>query len=374
MVTRSGLGAVIATVILAVLGLLWNYEELMITAVALGIVVALAILIAQRPLRATVDRRLTAVRVQRGDPLLLTHHVSNNTRHRSSRATVIDRCGDADVEVPIKSVEAGAFATYTSALITRRRGVYDLGPMEIRKIDPFSLAIGTWTHEQSNDRRQRITVHPKVYSLVGPNGESRVIENESILRHAATDPLSGFVSMRDYVAGDDPRLIHWPTTARMGTLMIRENVEVRRPEFTVVVDTGAGVASSSDFEEMVDVAASVAVQAQRSGLDVVVRTTDRLHTGQRGALHSEGQVLDLLTNVNQTSDANLLSIAALFANGYDHTTVMLVTGPMGPTSRAAATSRMTTIRIGHGAEAADDISFAAEDAVEFATKWRPRWT
>ena len=58
-----------------------------------------------------------------------------------------------------------------------------------------------------------------------------------MIRRAASDPLCGFVSLREYVPGDDPRLIHWPTTARVGTLMIREHVELRRPEFTVVLDT-----------------------------------------------------------------------------------------------------------------------------------------
>ena len=100
------------------------------------------------------------------------------------------------------------------------------------------------------------------------------------MRRATVDPLSGFVSLREYVPGDDPRLIHWPTTARVGTLMVREHVEVRRPEFTVVLDTAAHVATADDFEEMVDVAASIAVHALRDGLDVVVRTTDRDHPGR----------------------------------------------------------------------------------------------
>ena len=41
--------------------------------------------------------------------------------------------------------------------------------------------------------------------------------------------------------------------------MIREHVELRRPEFTVVLDTARFVSTEADFEEMVDVAASVAV-------------------------------------------------------------------------------------------------------------------
>jgi uncharacterized protein (DUF58 family) len=34
------------------------------------------------------------------------------------------------------------------------------------------------------------------------------VEDEAVIRRAASDPLSGFVSLREYVDGDDPRLIH----------------------------------------------------------------------------------------------------------------------------------------------------------------------
>ena len=70
------------------------------------------------------------------------------------------------------------------------------------------------------------------------------VEDEAVVRRAASDPLSGFVSLREYVDGDDPRLIHWPTSARMGTLMLREHVELRRPEFTVVLDAVDDVADA----------------------------------------------------------------------------------------------------------------------------------
>ena len=48
------------------------------------------------------------------------------------------------------------------------------------------------------------------------------------------------------LVGDDPRLVHWPTSARMGTLMIREHVELRRPEFTVLLDAADSVADAED--------------------------------------------------------------------------------------------------------------------------------
>jgi uncharacterized protein (DUF58 family) len=266
-------------------------------------------------------------------------------------------------------VAAGEVIDIPGSLPTRRRGVFELGPLDIQKIDPFFLAIGRWRNEQDERRLETVTVHPKVYELVGPQGSSRVVENESIVRRAASDPLSGFVSMREYVAGDDPRLIHWPTTARTGTLMVREHVEVRRPEFTIVVDAGDAVGSEEDFEEIVDVAATLGVHALRTGLDVVVRTTNPDHPGRPSPLVAEAEVLDLLTPVRQV-ETDALHVAMLFAHGFDHTSVLMVTGPDGPTTRVSTKDQMITIRVGDGARMGAGIAVAAKDAPDFVQRWR----
>ncbi len=370
MLTRSGLGLVVTAIAFTVLGLWWGYEELVVTAVGCAMLVLVAILISQRPLRAQVERRVRAVRVPRGDPVTITYRIRNDTSHRSGTATLIDRCDDASIEVTIQPVDADDVVDVGASIPTRRRGVFPLGPLDVEKIDPFHLAVGRWRNDRADETPTSVTVHPKIYPLLNPNGTSRVVENESVVRRAATDPMSGFVSMREYVAGDDPRLIHWPTTARTGSLMIRENVEVRRPEFTVVVDAGPTVGTDDDFEEMVDVAATLAVHALRTGLDVVVRTTHRDHAGRPSPLRSEADVLDLLTRVKRSTDEEPLGIAGLFAQGLGHTSVLLVTGPTGPTSRVAAKDQMFVIRIGDGAQAGGPISMAASDAPEFANRWR----
>jgi uncharacterized protein (DUF58 family) len=364
--TKSGLGTVLTGLVLAIVGWWWNYEELVIAALAIGAVLLVAIWVSQRPLRAVVTRRLQAVRVPRGDPIVVSYRVRNATRFRSGRATIIDRCDDAEIRVDVAPVASNTEHTVTGAIPTRRRGVFDVGPFEIERIDPFWLTVGS----RRDTALSSVIVHPKIYDLVGPHGAVRVVENESVLRRATADPMSGFVSMREYVAGDDPRMIHWPTTARTGTLMVREHVEVRRPEFTVVLDTAPSVGTPEDFEEAVDVAATLAVHAIRTGLDVVVRTTDRDHAGRPTPLVTDAAVLDLLTPVAQSEDGNLLTVAALFAGGFDHTSVVVVTGPRGPSSSLASSERMSVVRIGAGAVGGPGIVLAADDAPEFVRRWR----
>ncbi len=369
MLTRSGLGAILVAVTSAVLGVWWSYEELVVVALGIALVVLMAIIIAQRPLRAQIERRIRTIRVPRGDPVRVLYRVRNDTSHRSGRATLLDRCDGAVVEIAIEPIGAGEVTNISSTLPTRRRGVFELGPLDIQKVDPFFLAVGRWRNDHDADRLATVTVHPKVYELRGPQGSARVVENESVVRRAAADPMSGFVSMREYVAGDDPRMIHWPTTARTGTLMVREHVEVRRPEFTIVVDASASVGTEDDFEEMVDVAATLAVHALRTGLDVVVRTTNPRHPGRRSPLVFEAEVLDLLTPIRQV-DGDAMHVAALFASGFNHTSVLMVTGPDGPTTRLSANDHMTTIRVGDGARPTGGIAVAAKDAPDFVQRWR----
>ncbi len=367
MLTRSGLGAMLGVLVLATLGLWWSYEELVIVAIGVGILVLMAILVARRPLRASVERRVRTVRVPRGDPVRVVYRVRNDTSHRSGRATLIDRCDGHAVDLDLDAVAANNVVDLPSTLPTHRRGVFELGPLDISKIDPFYLAAGRW--RQAERHPAQVTVHPKVYEMLGPHGSSRVVENESIMRRTASDPLSGFVSMREYVPGDDPRLIHWPTTARTGTLMIREHVEVRRPEFTIVVDAAGNVATPEDFEEIVDVAASLAVYALRTGLDVVVRTTNPEHVGRPTPLVAESDVLDLLTPVGQT-DEDPLAVGSLFTHGFDHTSILFITGVDGPSTRLSHSDQMLIVRIGKGARSDRSIGVAAQDAPDFVNRWR----
>ncbi len=366
MLTRSGLGAIVVAAVLAVTGLWWNYEELLAMSTTIVGIVLISLWVSQRPLRTEIERRLVAIRVPRGDPVVIDYRMRNRSRFRSARATLTDTCDGLECRVDLPSVAPNRELSVTGAIPTRRRGVFDVGPFTVERIDPFWLTVG----RRRDARRASVTVHPKIYELVGPQGAVRVVENESVLRRATADPMSGFVSMREYVPGDDPRMIHWPTTARTGTLMIREHVEVRRPEFTVVLDTSPAVGTPGDFEEAVDVAATLAVHAIRTGLDVVVRTTNRSQPGRPSPLVSDADVLDLLTPVQQAGGTELLPVASLFAGGFDHTSIVLVTGPSGPSSRFASSERMSIVRIGAGATATRDIILAAEDAREFVQHWR----
>lgn len=72
------------------------------------------------------------------------------------------------------------------------------------------------------------------------------------------------LNLRPYQSGDDPRLIHWPSTARSGSLTVRE-LEADTTLDTRLVLRGRGAGGRDRLETALSEAASLAVHLLRSG-------------------------------------------------------------------------------------------------------------
>jgi uncharacterized protein (DUF58 family) len=74
-------------------------------------------------------------------------------------------------------------------------------------------------------------------------------------------------NLRAYRAGDEPHLIHWPTSAKSGGLMVRE-LEEDATEDTRIVLVGSGAGGGERLEQAISRAASLAVHFLRGGTAV----------------------------------------------------------------------------------------------------------
>src|SRR5207247_8722648 len=129
-------------------------------------------------------------------------------------------------------------------------------PVSVFVSDPFGLARITIRIPETND----LIVYPQVedipaneLSLQGAGfGDS---SSRQLYRSAAE-----FYTMREYVTGDDLRRMHWPSVARTGHLMIRQDETTRRSVATVFFDnrnSALGAAGSPGFERGVSVTATL---------------------------------------------------------------------------------------------------------------------
>ena len=170
--------------------------------------------------------------------------------------------GLVDVEVPF--LRGGAEHEETVEVPAQRRGVVSVGPAVTTRSDPLRLLERRRVWEE----RRTLYVHPRTVAVPSTSlGWIRDLEGDAA-RTLTTEDIS-FHAVRPYERGDARRHIHWASTARTGTLMVRQFEETRRSLLTVVLDLDRdSYADEDEVELAVSAAASLAVRALRDGRDV----------------------------------------------------------------------------------------------------------
>ncbi|EAP99841.1 hypothetical protein JNB_06719 [Janibacter sp. HTCC2649] len=262
--TVRGVVAVITGAVLLVAGMWAGYPTVRGLGAGFLVLVLVSLVSVLLPLPLSVDRVVSPSRVSRGDACegQLTVHNGSARFGTSLDATDWVSGGDTSVEVPVDVpwLPAGESRTVAFPLPTARVGRLTIGPMALRR-NGFG---GLWLRAGQVGDTRDLLVTPRLLPCHGvPTGVTRghVGADERVER-GGTD-LTG---LREYVPGDDLRRLHWATTARTGTLMIREDSDPSRAHLTVLVDdTPAALVADGDLDEMADVAASILRAAVAAG-------------------------------------------------------------------------------------------------------------
>ncbi|MCN0151872.1 DUF58 domain-containing protein [Salinispora arenicola] len=304
-VTARGVGLFVAAGVLLAAGFRFAYPELALLgaagATAGGYAVAVA---AWRP-RLAVVRRAEPDRVARGEPATMTVTVHNRGRLRSANLVAEDRCGAVPVAVPVLRLRPGRDTTVRYDVPTTRRGVVPVGPLRVIRRDPLGLVSLSRPYGETVP----VWVHPRVHPLsVVPTGAGRSLDGQvDAVPHGSIT----FDSLREYVVGDELRRVHWRTSARVGELMVRENVDTSLPRLVVLLDNravahpqrSAGLAES--FEAACEAAASVLTAAHRSDLPVVLVLVAPEDEGSRAGVAESGAARSGLSPLDRLAAAGL---------------------------------------------------------------------
>lgn len=143
-----------------------------------------------------------------------------------------------------------------------RRGLYSLGPFQITFGDPWGLSRGQLTVHGSGE----ILVLPRILPLNQlPLEKGRPFGRQRRVGLAWEDP-SNLRDLHPYRPGDNPKRVHWPTSARLGQLYIREFDLTSSPNLLIFLDLYRGSYSHLAEEEaarLEDTAVEVAVAVAR---------------------------------------------------------------------------------------------------------------
>ena len=348
MLTGSGRAVALAGVGLLAAGTLLRWYELLALGVACLLAVVAALWWLLRRTELVACREIIPVRVAEGERAVAAVTVTNTGSRRSPPLTATEQVGGHRVGVRLPSLARGATTTARYDLPTGRRGMYRVGPLTMARADPLRLVDVAHRH----GGRSLLCVHPRVHAVdAAPIGRAQDRDGPS--SQAAPQGGIAFHSLRGYVPGDDLRLIHWRSTARTGTLMVRHNVVPNEPRVMVVLDTSSGPYTETSFEEAVRVAASVGVAAASAGYPLRVVTTGGATASAESGQDGPGAVLDLLAGVEPSPDDPGLAATALLA-GDDGMSLLVVTGaaPPGQLGAVAAVrgryDMVTVVRVGAG--------------------------
>jgi uncharacterized protein (DUF58 family) len=251
--------------------------------------------------KVSVTRSIRPVEVDRGGRAIVTLAITSTSRRRPRSMTVLESVADVVYVASVPPLGSGASFTVEYELNTAKRGVMECGPLTVRRTDPFGMVQADATVGDIN----ALMVRPRRHVLpLLPVGRLRDLEGPTRER---SEGSSSFHQLREYVPGDDLRRIHWRSTARTGQLMVRQLVDTTRPEIVVIVDSRIGASSPEDFEEIVDIAATVIHAAERDRYPVSLLFSTP--TGARATIGESADHFDRLTAVEQSSRDNLFELA-----------------------------------------------------------------
>ena len=275
MPTRAGFATATFAVLALVAGRVFGIFELYIIAASMLALVACAslwVLLNWRSLH--VRRMVNPARLHAGSTTTVTLDLSNQRLVPTAVARITDEVEGtirADAHVPPIRRNANTRASYR--VPTQTRGRVDIGPMKTRVTDPFGLASSTRTSAPDTS----LLVLPRVDTISPPpqpGGTTAQQMDRSPNRVGSNG--DDFSSLRAYAIGDDLRKVHWPSSARNGELVVRNEHIPEHGHSMVLLDVRSSAADADRFELMVSAAASIVVACRERGDRVRLVTTNGL--------------------------------------------------------------------------------------------------
>jgi uncharacterized protein (DUF58 family) len=252
----------------------------------------------------TVARRVPRG-IEAGSPTILVYEMRNEKRLLPSFA----------LEVGERRDEGRGFAATVSPRgsagvrverVWERRGVYPLETVTLSTSFPFGL----FHKERDLEIDGEVVVWPRAGRAVR---DVRVAGDRTRrsgeLAAGATGARGEYRSLRGYLPGDDPRDVHWRSTARTGVPVIREYAREQAQALWLCLDLrgvaesgGAGDEAGSRQEIAIELAASLAARAARSGQPFGLVTPDEQVEQGTGVRQLE-LALDVLARARFRLDA-----------------------------------------------------------------------
>ena len=245
------IGAAIAGFVGAILA---GWAEAFALFVACLSLLIIAIILVAAPSPYRVFLRLAQERVVAGQTALGEIRVVNDTARRGGSEVIELPIGTGVAEFVIPGVSSHETWDEFFSVLTRRRGVIEIGPARTVRSD----GLGLLRRVRSWDNPVTLYVHPRTVRIPF-EATGFQVDVEGVVTAKLSSSDVSFHALRDYEPGDDRRAVHWQSTARLGRLIVRQYEETHRSHHLIVLDTSRSSWDRDSFEDGVSVAASLAL-------------------------------------------------------------------------------------------------------------------
>ncbi|UZN04934.1 DUF58 domain-containing protein [Cellulomonas sp. S1-8] len=160
---------------------------------------------------------------------------------RALRARVTRRADHALVRYPVRATQ---------------RGRWPLGPLVVTRTDMFGVVRSRTTLGTES----QVAVWPTVVALPAPSDV--LVGEPDRVALGARSPSTDDANLRDYREGDDLRRVHWTSSARRGTLLVRSDERAGMRPVSVLLDLPV---RASAAEWTISLAASIALAMLDTG-------------------------------------------------------------------------------------------------------------
>ncbi|KAA9106452.1 DUF58 domain-containing protein [Microbacterium rhizomatis] len=258
-------------VVLWIAGQALGWWELTVAALVIAVTLALCALFLIGRTAYDISLDLTRTRVVVGERAVGALTLSNPGTRAILPSRVVLPVGSGRGTFSVRRLAAGDSAEELFAIPTQRRGVLQVGPVSVVRGDP----LGLFERVHRRDEPVDLFVHPRTVLFAGQSlGFLRDLEGLPAT-DLSPDDVS-FHALREYHPGDDLRHVHWKSTARTGTVMVRQYEETRRSHFVIGLSRSpADYRDDAEFELAISAAGSLGLRALRDSQRVEVRVQGR---------------------------------------------------------------------------------------------------
>lgn len=274
-----------------------------------------------------------------------------NTSNRLELPGVLEvQIGEGFEEFPIPLLRAGETKNIPFELAPQPRGILKVGPITTVRTDP----VGALRKESKLLEAMDVHVYPQTRVLPPTTiGYMRDLEGNPTLTVVEADMT--FHSIREYVAGDNPKHIHWKATAKIGKpgkFLVRQYAESRRSRMVIILALNPNeyLAGTPEFEVAISAVGSLGVRAimdSRSVSVVVSEEIPKLAKNRMRAIkdlrvQTRKRLLEDLCVVNPSEQTmSLKDVCRLAAAKYQDMSLAVIVTGSGLTQRQLQEVRST---------------------------------